>query len=44
MVIMELVRMLVDVKTPTRTMYLDTCGSENFDLTPWFFMEFDDDK
>ena len=44
MVEMELVRKLVDVKTPIRTMYLDMSGSENFDLTPLFFMEFDDDK
>ena len=45
MVVMELVRILVDVvKTPIRTMYLDMSGSENLYLTPWFFMEFDDDK
>ena len=44
MVELELVRKLIDVRTPIRTLYLDMCGSENFDLTPWLLTELDDEN
>ena len=37
MVEMELVKIMVDVKTPKWTLYLDMSGSEILDLTPRFF-------
>ena len=44
MVELELVRKLIDVKTPIWTLYLDMCGCENFDLTPWLLTELDDEN
>ena len=44
MVELELVRKLIDMKTPIWTLNLDMCGSEKFDLTPWLLTDFDDEN